>query len=1008
MKKIMFFLLGALLASALPGNGLKAQNVNFTVKTLDRTPLQSATIYFLPSASQVLDTSALDTVSLFDYNLTANGFQVSGMRPSYVHGDTVVIKVIDTLGRCYIYGTSDSAQRAAGTFSGGPLFAVNDSILGELTVTGSLLGAYDIVARDNEFAYSSVTNAAALTTTDSISLVHNTNESATIGRGLLFNLNGNTLAGTLSITHNEGTLYLQNGAINSIIASNSDTGAVIINGLDSVGYFNANTSHPITINGGRFHTLSPLNGARLTINGGKFAQGPDDLAGYLANRRVLQPNTDADAASFAYKVVEGYIVVYVNFDGRGHNDTVLYNNPENLAQPLPMRPIFSTDDTTFSGYWTDAAFTNAWNFNESVLESDTTILYAKWSVFDPVKTFRLRVNFKCQNINGGYDLADSLDLVLLKTAHITAISTIDTTFPTSWATKFKGYSPQAGATFAAYTGLITRPDVNDTIEFLYDRNRYVITWDFSGATYDTANFAHYDAATGTVTDTLYYKDTIVFPDTLILPGYHLAGWDPVVTTMPNDPNLIITANFLPNAYEIVWVGDKSVTYTAYSLNKTVRAEATDPVYDPNPAPVVYTYTDENGNSLPGDTIVTVGNYIISVQPADTAYHLTGETTFNIAVTPFPVQAIAIIVDTVKLYDGSDSAHVVALGHTDTILGTPTDDMQLGTVTARFTHSEPGEGLGVVVYIDGLVGVDAYNYTLEEDVIYYSFNGIIVNVVDFEAPLAASLDGYCAGSTQIGFTVKPEPYSANPDQYKVVFSDAAKAQGFQDIDWTGITGSAVEFNVPESAMPGDYTAEVSFRESQYVQYGDFTSGPVTINFSVNAPESLVRPMFSNVVTIMNNDPNIHIDTNTITWWHRGDGETRFIAVGKGPYYQETGSDRLTGEYYAEFNFSYGDADGNTVSGHTRTCVQDDLTDSNRPTDAPNAVVTAYPNPTVGTVSISIENATQLTHTLRVMNIMGVTLLNTTFDGDATSIDFSRFGNGSYTVSVDGIVVRVIKK
>ena len=44
----------------------------------------------------------------------------------------------------------------------------------------------------------------------------------------------------------------------------------------------------------------------------------------------------------------------------------------------------------------------------------------------------------------------------------------------------------------------------------------------------------------------------------------------------------------------------------------------------------------------------------------------------------------------------------------------------------------------------------------------------------------------------------------------------------------------------------------------------------------------------------------------------------------------------------------------------------------------------------------------------MNVMGVTVYEGMFNGDNTTIDFSRFGNGSYTVSVDGIVVRVIKK
>ena len=79
-----------------------------------------------------------------------------------------------------------------------------------------------------------------------------------------------------------------------------------------------------------------------------------------------------------------------------------------------------------------------------------------------------------------------------------------------------------------------------------------------------------------------------------------------------------------------------------------------------------------------------------------------------------------------------------------------------------------------------------------------------------------------------------------------------------------------------------------------------------------------------------------------------------------------------------------------------------------TDAAVAMVTVYPNPTVDRVRVKVENSFYPMHVLRVMNVMGVTMLNTVFDGNETSIDFSGFANGAYTVSVDGVVNRVIKK
>ena len=88
-------------------------------------------------------------------------------------------------------------------------------------------------------------------------------------------------------------------------------------------------------------------------------------------------------------------------------------------------------------------------------------------------------------------------------------------------------------------------------------------------------------------------------------------------------------------------------------------------------------------------------------------------------------------------------------------------------------------------------------------------------------------------------------------------------------------------------------------------------------------------------------------------------------------------------------------------------QDDMNTIVPEAENVQASVSTYPNPAVDVVNVTIENSYNNSHSLRVMNVMGVTLVDTTFEGESTTVDFSRFGAGSYTVSVDGIVARVIK-
>ena len=47
-------------------------------------------------------------------------------------------------------------------------------------------------------------------------------------------------------------------------------------------------------------------------------------------------------------------------------------------------------------------------------------------------------------------------------------------------------------------------------------------------------------------------------------------------------------------------------------------------------------------------------------------------------------------------------------------------------------------------------------------------------------------------------------------------------------------------------------------------------------------------------------------------------------------------------------------------------------------------------------------------MRIVNLMGIEVKNTTFEGNETVVDMDSYTTGNYTISVDGIVVKVLKK
>ena len=498
---------------------------------------------------------------------------------------------------------------------------------------------------------------------------------------------------------------------------------------------------------------------------------------------------------------------------------------------------------------------------------------------------------------------------------------------------------------------------------------------------------------------MLYGQTIEYPIVNCPGGRQFSGWSSniVYRTMPAR-NLTLSPNYSPRS---------RTSTTVWSGPDTVRYSGRDNI-DTSFSAMVYFAPVTNHTTMvfiAGDTtIYSADDFVVRTNtgaPAteggkhvyESPYTISVDTfSTTLTVLPYMVNAVDIEVQKVRYYrQGDQTAAVLNNGRPDVVL--PGDNLTINDFVALYSDEEPGENKVITAYGITLGGTSARNYELVEDTLHVAFDGRILYFGLAQADtLTNGFDvtyaGYCVGTSQIQFHVDHANGATNPDMYSLNFA----SDRFVDVTSAPVSGNDfIVVNIPEGTPAGNYSVDVVFWHSSYPTA---KSDPVTFTFTVNLPKDIIQRIFENVMTVMNTDPNMIIDTANIEWYHNDS------LVGYGPFYKEEGG--LTGEYYVRF--SYEDSTGAQYTA--RSCVQDDLV--SYPGNGAKVAVKVYPNPTANVVNIAVENATQSTHTLRVMNIMGVTMLNTTFDGDATSIDFSQFGNGSYTVSVDGIVVRVIKK
>ena len=247
------------------------------------------------------------------------------------------------------------------------------------------------------------------------------------------------------------------------------------------------------------------------------------------------------------------------------------------------------------------------------------------------------------------------------------------------------------------------------------------------------------------------------------------------------------------------------------------------------------------------------------------------------------------------------------------------------------------------------------------------------------------EGYCQGeSGQIGYTIK----DGVATDFKLTFSDSAKAQGFLDKEWTPVPGdNKIGVQIPSACVEGKYAADVVFRNEDSA-----LSRPVRVYINVNLSQDYTIAIYRDVVSVIKDDTK---KFETFQWYHNGEK----VSGATSPYYQEDGG--LSGTYYVIINEG--------TDQELRTCTRNDWYNPlNKYKE-----VTVMPNPirTGNTAVIKLYNFTNTEHTLTVDNEFGTTVFGPiTFEGEEWTIQADNFGSvsGLFIVKIDDVKVKVLKQ
>lgn len=241
------------------------------------------------------------------------------------------------------------------------------------------------------------------------------------------------------------------------------------------------------------------------------------------------------------------------------------------------------------------------------------------------------------------------------------------------------------------------------------------------------------------------------------------------------------------------------------------------------------------------------------------------------------------------------------------------------------------------------------------------------------------DGYCPGSEE------PISYTAIqgiPINFRIEYSEKAKAQGFKDVDWTHVSAdSRIYIQTPDLCQPGEYSADIYFRSENMK-----VTQAYPVKFTVNLSQSYIVAIFEDVVSI-DNRTNQFL---SYQWYHNGE----MIEGATKPYYQEMGG--LTGNYYVRVNMG--------TDSEVRTCSRSVW---DRIVKGTKSIIVSE-NPIKEGTTVTLLNFDDPQHTISVINQSGVVMITEQFSENKIDLDTSLLPAGNYVINVDGVSLKVIKK
>ncbi len=456
------------------------------------------------------------------------------------------------------------------------------------------------------------------------------------------------------------------------------------------------------------------------------------------------------------------------------------------------------------------------------------------------------------------------------------------------------------------------------------------------------------------------------------------------------------ASTLPTTptYTVQWTGETNVTYNGQPQNGLSASYV-----DGNSVSHTLTLTFTNGTE-----VITSPNYPVhaGAWTVTASTNVLGvileNTTAMLNIQPATVYVTGATAERAKFADGTLNGVVIDNGVLNGVFGNDNVDV---LTTAIFSDANVGSSKTITLYY-ALVG-DANtlnNYVVSPSSQLYTTSGVVIpNMLpNTNYPAAADMEtqngievstyGYCTGT---GYSIAYHLISGNPDQYRIDFAD----NRITDVDWTDLStagaNGTLDITLPVGLPTGDYTMNVIFRDSRFPA---LESNPLTATVHANLSETYTMPLFNDVIAL--------VDTcnclSNIQWYHRGSAAEAWTAIpgATAYYYREEGG--LTGEYFVSV----------TMNGvPTFTCPQTDM-QTLIADESPSITVSAYPNPTTDNVNVTIDGSAANSHILRVISMMGAEIESRNFEGTTTTLDMRNYQLGNYMVSVDGMVVRVIKK